>query len=374
MQEEHQIPQSLNIPAEETAADALSFAEQDTPVAAMPPNDRPRQGRRESDANYKKRLARHFAKQFNEKSLEAAPSLAKADEPQKEFDLTPAGYMAVSMTLMSLITVSMAVATGLPGLLAAYVALKGFSMFAKEKIFEAAGEEESPLALRACLLAGANPDTRNKMGETPLHAAIRWGSPEHVRILINAGADPDIAAGDGQTPIFDAVRTESMEDIEILLAAGANPEATCRKEPLIHYAVDNDMRSYNINKTPQIVSRLIEGGANPDILDERKRTPLHMAVMHYCLRYKTDLVSALLEGGANVNARDGSDATPLHYAILYAGDEKLCRFLIEKGADLDARAVNGMTPLMVAEQQGKQEIISLLRGKASPPPAPAPHP
>lgn len=62
--------------------------------------------------------------------------------------------------------------------------------------------------------------------------------------------------------------------------------------------------------------------------------------------------------------------TPLAYAA-YRGNERLVRFLLERGARVDADAVNGYTevntPLMMAAIQGHQSVArSLLRAGANP--------
>lgn len=45
---------------------------------------------------------------------------------------------------------------------------------------------------------GADVNTRNEKGETPLLRAARGGLPDTVRMLLDAGPDPDVKDGEGR--------------------------------------------------------------------------------------------------------------------------------------------------------------------------------
>ena len=55
-----------------------------------------------------------------------------------------------------------------------------------------------------------------------------------------------------------------------------------------------------------------------------------------------------------------SGMTPLHMAVMN-GDEKIVRVLLEFKPPLDAEDQNGATPLLLAEQQNKTQIATMLR-------------
>lgn len=79
-------------------------------------------------------------------------------------------------------------------------------------------------------------------------------------------------------------------------------------------------------------------------------------------------VAQLLEDKELVNCRDGTDEeTPLHRAAraTIAGQET-ARLLLDNGADVGIRSKNGETPLHVAAEAGRLDIVKLLLGfKAS---------
>jgi hypothetical protein len=86
---------------------------------------------------------------------------------------------------------------------------------------------------RALVAAGANMGARNRRGQEALHYAAvgspgsaTWNPPAQaatIICLIESGADPNTADMDGVTPLHRAVRTRCAEAVRTLLAHGADP-------------------------------------------------------------------------------------------------------------------------------------------------------
>ncbi|HTY23893.1 MAG TPA: ankyrin repeat domain-containing protein, partial [Desulfomonilaceae bacterium] len=76
------------------------------------------------------------------------------------------------------------------------------------------------------------------------------------------------------------------------------------------------------------------------------------------------LVKTLVEKGANVNAKGVNGRTPLMCATL-EGHPKIVRLLINRGADINARDQNGETPLMQAADQCDLDMLHLLLDKGA---------
>lgn len=71
-------------------------------------------------------------------------------------------------------------------------------------------------------------------------------------------------------------------------------------------------------------------------------------------------VKALLEGGASVRERDSQEWTALHWAVNEGQNLGVVRDLIRAGADVNARGIGGVTPLMQAAMGGWQEAVEVL--------------
>lgn len=80
-----------------------------------------------------------------------------------------------------------------------------------------------------------------------------------------------------------------------------------------------------------------------EVKDLNGNTPLHWAALNGHL----DMVTSLIQNGANVESIEDFGRTPLHFAAL-GGHHAVCQALIENGANLDAVEIDGASPLMFA--------------------------
>jgi hypothetical protein len=65
----------------------------------------------------------------------------------------------------------------------------------------------------------------------------------------------------------------------------------------------------------------------------------------------------LVEHGAQVNARDANGQTPMHVNIAH-GNLNAIQYLLDHNADVNAKDINGKTPLAVFEGLKKKEFQS----------------
>ena len=67
----------------------------------------------------------------------------------------------------------------------------------------------------------------------------------------------------------------------------------------------------------------------------------------------------IFTGKADVNSRDKDKTTPLQQATV-KGDIDVCTLLVENGAQICAKDINQVSPLMQAAQYGYQECVEYL--------------
>ncbi|MEJ7911519.1 MAG: ankyrin repeat domain-containing protein [Chitinophagaceae bacterium] len=109
------------------------------------------------------------------------------------------------------------------------------------------------------------------------------------------------------------------------------------------------------NKHPEVVSVLLQNGANVDAQDEAGNT----ALMGACFKGYPDLASMLLEAGAAINLRNFQGAPALTFAATF-GQLGIAEMLLKKGAHSNLVDSRGKTSLDHASMQENSAMIDLL--------------
>jgi ankyrin repeat protein len=252
--------------------------------------------------------------------------------------------------------------------------------------------------------ADANAKTKNE-GETALHAAAKEGHTGAAELLIKAGANVNAKTKlDKFTPLMEAAKDGNSELVKLLLKSGAKRKTkdrlgrTAAKWGSDHPQIVTILGGKLSRKTAkakkvspknkeQARKRLYELGyrtfdestfvmsAHKGDLDAVKAfldyglsleskdprdhatTPLLAASM---TPRSPELGIFLVEAGADVNVKDVNGSTPLIWAAQKCGMKDLVRALVKAGADVNAKAAGGATPLMMAKTFKCTEIIEIL--------------
>ena len=256
-------------------------------------------------------------------------------------------------------------------------------------------------AVRSLIEDGCEVDARNERGDTPLDTAVNFDQIDVARFLISRGADVSAATSKSGNLLRGAKSAEMARlligagarvdpnvlymsppphdggAVEVFLAHGAQirPGDTPDNEDLLLFAVRN--------RLPDLVEKLLVGGANPDAVSIYTGCTALTEAANY--GYK-DVALLLINHGADVNKADRNHRRPLWYAtgrtreiaelllahgadanaggLLYnavaRGEQEIVELLLAHGADVNATDWRGRTPMDEAFAQGFAEIVEIL--------------
>jgi ankyrin repeat protein len=173
------------------------------------------------------------------------------------------------------------------------------------------------ILLHQLLKRGLDPDESDNNGRTALHIAASKGNDNCVRLLLDYGADANCRDSEGNVPLWEAILADHTAVIKLLTDHGAKISS-------------GDVGKFACTAAEQ---------------------------------NNLDLLKKIMQHGGNItlpNVNGGS--TALHVAVC-EGNTNMVKFLLEKGANPDKTDDHGWTPRDLADQQGHEEIKSLLPKK-----------
>ena len=195
-------------------------------------------------------------------------------------------------------------------------------------------------------------DLTDSLGRTTLYWASSVGDSEAVEQLIRCGSDPNKTDTLGYTSLHSAVFGNSR-CLELLLRA--KPDVELKN---IHgQTVLHDVSAYGWDITS--LDLLLRYGANIEATNTFCQPPLHYAIM----KDNHLMASALLERGANINARDLNGWTCLYSALYYHSHNSLRILLDNTGLHYNVKDDIGWTLLHVAAVYADIESFYILMSK-----------
>ena len=152
--------------------------------------------------------------------------------------------------------------------------------------------------------------------ESPLHVAVHSNNYEMCRMLLKFGADVNKFDLENKTSLNVAERNMNYSICKLLTKKRKRKEKRILYVKQLHTCARNNdlmtckkhINSVNVNET-----------------DERKRTPLHVAVIFS----SEELCELLLKYGADVSAKDSYNDSPVQLAFYYGRHSLRRKFLSE---------------------------------------------
>lgn len=181
--------------------------------------------------------------------------------------------------------------------------------------------------LRLLIENGAKLDVQDDQGDTPLHQAAVYRRTEAVKVLLDNGAEIDVQDRLGNTPLSRAASQRNSEVMNLLLQRGASAGSVSMNGFSV---MDKYVGRDKISKTT--VELLIKYGADINRPNPDGETPL-IDVVRWG---NCEAARVLLQAGADVNLPDRNGNTPLHWAA-QNNDLKITKILLGSGASIDAR-------------------------------------
>jgi uncharacterized protein len=219
--------------------------------------------------------------------------------------------------------------------------------------FVRSAAEGDQKALGLFLAAGFDVNKPNTAGYTGLMVAAERGRLDFVKSLLDHKADPNVAGRDGSTALMLAAENNQPEILKLLISRGADPNRQ-----------DN-------NGWTAVLKAAYQGNAKCiEVLASHTKLELDRALLVATLMERKEAAKALLDNGAEVDFRASDGRTPL---ILAAGkgNKELVEVLLQAGADPSLTDQGGQTAQAVAAAKGYSDIAELLRHAPAPTGTPA---
>lgn len=200
--------------------------------------------------------------------------------------------------------------------------------------------------LELLLSHGADAKAKDTGGFNALYCAASSGHLDIVKLLFSLGEDVDSRSKDGWTTLHTAAFRGHIHVVEWLVENGADVNAanSWGQTPLIWAAAP--IREPAAETPPNTSFN------RPDEVEAATKEAS-------TLQKKMEVVKFLLARGANIDANDELGETPL-YCAAYGGELEVAKLLLTGGAAVNAKTKDGWTALCVAAKRGHADVVKLL--------------
>ena len=206
--------------------------------------------------------------------------------------------------------------------------------------------------IKAQILAGANINAPDEVGNTPLHFALGLGEAKIAEWLMSQGVDLNAKANDGRSMTHAAAAGGQIELLKKLVVESLKlDDKNVLGQTPLHLAAAAGQT--------ETVEWLLKQDQKVSVQDADNNTPIHLAVTH-C---RSGLVKRLVERGADLNVLNNAGQAAIHLACS-TGQLGLVYWMLKHDDTLINLPDGGkFTPLYHAAINGNRRIASLLLSK-----------
>lgn len=214
------------------------------------------------------------------------------------------------------------------------------------------GGDDSPSTINILVSNGLVIDSKDKLGRdnlgnTPLHAAVKWNAFSSAKTLVALGVDVDAQNLSGKTALSDACRSAKKDMAILLIRSGADINATdATGRTVLMDAISSS--------NEDMVRLLLQYKANVQVQEMSGRNAYHEAA----LTGNIGIINMIRKAGGNPLARDSSGETP--FSLVLESDIGVIQAVL--GNDTTISDSDGNTPIHIAVQKhaGTRTLTQLL--------------
>lgn len=200
----------------------------------------------------------------------------------------------------------------------------------------------------------ADVNTRDEHLYSPLIHAAAFKRYDNAKLLIENGAELDLFTDYGASALHRASLVGASDIIELLIQSGMDVN-------IVNQENTSALMRGVMFKRLSSVDMLLKYHADTEIKENHYgRTALHKAAI---LGYG-DIVTSLLEAGADIDALDNDKKTPLFYAIKY-DHKNIIKMLRQKGAKAKNFSENNEAVFWLNKKLSEKEAVIWYLGGSS---------